>query len=134
MLFTSSRTLGNRKAAGITRTESKKLTNSLKGNNKMGFHTPPELMLNHNYLDVLNGYNLAKLESALSALAAADIAIGKLRPAALPNTEGINRTVPMHRITEIKAAIVTAAKLVKALEEDTREVAGIPTDPLKGGK
>jgi hypothetical protein len=102
---------------------------------KMGkFQTPNELKLQHNYLDVLNGYNLGKLEAALDGVFAADKSIGSLRPAALPNTEGFNPTDPLVRIKAIKAALNTAAKLIIDLQEDTREVAGIPHNPLKGGK
>jgi len=100
----------------------------------MGFLTPKELRLDHTYLDVLNGYNLAIAERAITSLFNADDAIGSLRPTAIPNTEGINRTVPMNRIKEIKGAINTAAKLIKALENDLRDAAGIPKNPLKGGK
>ena len=85
------------------------------------FNTPKEKRLDHTYLDILNGYNLAKAESALNSLFNADDHIGRLRPAAIPNTEGINRTVPMNRIKEIKYAISAAAKLIKALEKSVRE-------------
>ena len=98
------------------------------------FTTPKERMLNHNYLDVLNGYNLAITERAIASLFNADDAIGRLRPTAIPNTEGINRTVPMNRIKEIKIAINEAAILIKKLENDLREASGIPNNPMKGGK
>ena len=97
------------------------------------FVTPVERRIEKTYLDVLNGYNLAKAESALNSLFNADDHIGKLRPAAIPNTEGINRTVPMNRIKEIKIAINAAAKLIKGLETDLRDAASIPANPLKKG-
>ena len=102
--------------------------------NAVGFTTPPERRKDHTYLDVLNGYNLAIAERAITSLFNADDAIGRLRPTAIPNTEGINRTVPMNRIKEIKLAINHAATLVKKLENDLREAAGIPSNPMKGGK
>ena len=103
--------------------------NNLKGK----FVTPVERRIEKTYLDVLNGYNLAKAESALNSLFNADDHIGKLRPAAIPNTEGLNRTVPMNRITEIKNAINAAAKLIKGLENDLRDASSIPKNPLKRG-
>ena len=100
----------------------------------MGFQTPPERLLKHTYLDVLNGYNLAKLESALSSIFNADDAVGKLRPAALPNNAGLKQTAAMVRIKLIKDSLNTAAKLIQGLEKDAREAAGIPDNPLERGK
>jgi hypothetical protein len=95
------------------------------------FQTPPELVNDRNYNQLLNAYNAAAFKAALNSLYNAVDNVGRTKPMAMPNNGGLKQTRPMVRIKLAMDYINRAAKLLQSLQNDCLEAADINEDPLK---